>query len=204
MINFRNATFHKLVADKSGFPADRKPQIVFAGKSNVGKSSLINLLTGQKKLARVSSQPGKTRQVIYYEIDGKLYFVDLPGYGFARAGKGEIAQFSSLTDDYLTSGQPIALVIHLMDGRHEPSEGDLQMIDWLEHSGLPHMFILTKSDKVKPNQRQRHVNMIRKALPEDIAPEFHPLWTSTVKREGIQRLRTEIGMVLGEQVKATD
>lgn len=131
-------------------PSDR-PEIVFSGKSNVGKSSMINRIVTRKGLARVSSAPGKTASVNFYDC-GIFRLVDLPGYGYAKVSRQEKEQWSSLVEGYLNGARNIALVIQLVDARHAPSEGDRQMLDYLTQSGLPHIVALTKSDKFKNTQ----------------------------------------------------
>jgi len=127
-----------------------KPEVVFSGKSNVGKSSMINRLIGRKSLARVSSAPGKTASVNFYNC-GFFRLIDLPGYGYAKVSKQDKEHWSELVEGFFASERNIALVVQLVDARHAPSEGDLQMIKYLMHMGLPFVVALTKSDKLKKN-----------------------------------------------------
>jgi GTP-binding protein len=135
------------------FPREGIPEIVFAGRSNVGKSSLINRLVGNKKLARISATPGKTRSVNFYRINQALFFVDLPGFGYAKAGKSEIRQWKDLVEVYFQRRAAIALVIQLVDSRMPPAKMDLQLHEWLETLALPSMLVATKSDKLSNSQQ---------------------------------------------------
>ena len=128
------------------------PQIAFVGRSNVGKSSLINSLLGRKKLARVSSEPGKTITVNYYEVDNKLFLVDLPGYGFARRAKNDITKWSSLTEQYFVDNNSLTYVLQLIDIRVGLTEDDKMMLSYLDHYELPYMIVATKCDKLNKTQ----------------------------------------------------
>lgn len=150
-INVNNANIAMTVGDAKQFPRDTKPQIALSGRSNVGKSSLINTLLGRKTLARVSSAPGKTITINYYDIDKKLFLVDLPGYGYAKRSKESKKSWSSLTEDYFLknpSADAIRLVIQLIDIRVGPTEDDIMMINWLIDTGVPFIVVATKSDKL--------------------------------------------------------
>ena len=128
------------------------PQVAFAGRSNVGKSSLINSLLGRKKLARVSSEPGKTITVNHYSVDGKLLLVDLPGYGFAKRPKSDIAKWSSLTEDYFTANSSLKYILQLIDIRIGLTPDDRMMIDYIKHYGIPFIIVATKCDKLSKNK----------------------------------------------------
>lgn len=136
------------------------PQVAFSGRSNVGKSSLINSLLGRKKLARVSSEPGKTITVNYYCIDKKLSLVDLPGYGFARRSKTDIAKWSRLTAGYFENNESLKLVLQLIDSRAGITADDRQMLDWLYHYDVPYMIVITKCDKLNKTDLSNQVNKI--------------------------------------------
>lgn len=154
----KQAKFVVSVADKKNIPNFNVPEIAIAGKSNVGKSSLINYLTNQKKLAKTSSEPGRTRLLNYFEINnGKYYFVDLPGYGFAKVSKTEKAKWGDLIETYLSTSPNLKNVFVLVDVRHEPTQDDLIMIDYLYKTSTPFTIIATKADKLSKQQ-------IRKAL----------------------------------------
>ena len=144
------------------FPAPSRHEVAFAGRSNVGKSTLVNALSKRKNLARTSKTPGKTRLVFFYETDREdLYFVDLPGYGYAKASRDALSSFSRVTDDYFKSGQPVELVLLLIDIRRGFGDLDLQMLDYLCHFGIPWQVVLTKSDKLS---RQAIVKAEREAM----------------------------------------
>jgi GTP-binding protein len=135
------------------FPRETLPDIVFAGRSNVGKSSLINALTSCKNLARTSSIPGKTRMINFYRLQQALFFVDLPGFGYAKAPKAESRKWRQLVNEYFENRPAIALVVHLIDSRMEPTELDLQLAEWLDNLGMPRLIVATKSDKLSGNTR---------------------------------------------------
>lgn len=161
--------------NKSQFPEGDIPEIAFAGKSNVGKSSLINAIINRKALARTSGQPGKTQTVNFYNIQDVLTFVDLPGYGYAKVSKTERERWGKLIEDYLSNRPNLKQVVLLVDIRHEVGENDKIMFDWLAHYHSEVLVILTKADKLKRSQLQKHVSMIRKGLnlrPTDVIIPF--------------------------------
>lgn len=169
-INFRKTVFLSVAAILEQCPANNYPEIVLAGRSNVGKSSFINAIGDNRTLAKVSSMPGKTKMVIYFLADNKLLFADLPGYGYAKAGKENKSKYQSLVDDYLTFGRKFSLVIHFIDIRHSPSQEDLLMKSWLEQEELPYFVILTKADKLSKLQMNNRVSAFRTemGIPENI------------------------------------
>lgn len=145
-------------------PSDPRVQVAFSGRSNVGKSSLINALLGRKSLARVSSAPGKTVTINFYDVDGKLYLVDLPGYGFAKRSPEEKKQWSALTDGYFTQNQNIdrlSLVLQLVDSRIGPTADDEMMLDYLTQAGLPFVVVATKVDKLNATERKKNLEALR-------------------------------------------
>ena len=148
----------------SQFPIDGLPEIVFAGKSNVGKSSLLNVLINRRALARTSGQPGKTQTINFYNVEEEVLFVDLPGYGYAKVSRSRINEWGQLIDDYLTTRRQIVQVALLVDIRHEPSKNDIMMYDWIHHYHEKVVVIATKSDKLKRSQLHKHVAMIKKGL----------------------------------------
>lgn len=155
MLNTQNVKLRVSAGRIDQFPGDPLPQVCFSGRSNVGKSSLINTLMGQKKLARVSSAPGKTITINFFEIDRKLFFVDLPGYGFAKRPPAEKAAWSALTDGYFTKNRNIdrlSLVLQLVDSRIGPTADDEMMMDFLRQSSLPYIVVLTKTDKLNKTE----------------------------------------------------
>lgn len=146
------------------FPMTGLPEVAFAGKSNVGKSSLINGLVNRKALARTSGQPGKTRTINFYNVENLLYIVDLPGYGYAKTSKAERESWGKMIEYYLKRRESLRLVVLLIDIRHEPSENDKMMADWIRQNGFEPIVVATKADKIKRSQLTKHINMIKKAM----------------------------------------
>lgn len=157
LINFK---FIKSASKPNEFIVDDLPQIAVVGRSNVGKSSLINMLANNKKLAKTSSTPGRTRLVNYFEIDKKMYLVDLPGYGFAKAGKELKKEWDNVLDDYFNNTHNLKLVLVLLDSRHLPSELDQMMINYLVELEIPYKIILTKTDKLSKSQLSNNIKDI--------------------------------------------
>lgn len=148
----------------SKLPENGLMEFAFAGKSNVGKSSLINGLMNRKALARTSAQPGKTQTINFYNINEQMYFVDLPGYGYAKVSEQEKAKWGKMIENYLHQSRQLKAVFLLIDIRHEPSENDRLMYDWILHQGFEPVIIATKLDKINRSQVQKHVKMIREGL----------------------------------------
>jgi len=155
-----SAAFAVGAADLSGAPSDGLPEIAFSGRSNVGKSSLINRLVQRKKLARTSSTPGKTQQLNYYCINDAFYMVDLPGYGYVRGGQDLRRSLGKLTDRYLKGRDELRAVVQLLDVRHQPSALDLLMIEWLRGWGKPFLLVLTKTDKLSRSKLNRQLESL--------------------------------------------
>lgn len=156
----KNVNLETVCGITSTLPENTLPEIAFAGKSNVGKSSLINGLMNRKSLARTSSQPGKTQTINYYNVNGELYFVDLPGYGYATANEAVKAQWGKLIEDYLHQSKKILAVFLLIDIRHAPSENDRIMYDWILERGYKPIIIATKLDKIKKSQIAKQTKLI--------------------------------------------
>jgi GTP-binding protein len=154
------AEFVISAVSESDFPHEGIPEIVFAGRSNVGKSSLINRLVGNAKLARTSNTPGKTQSINFYRINGAFFFVDLPGYGYAKAGKFAVQQWKKLIELYFGNRSTIVLVIQLVDSRMPPTSLDLRLSEWLAKLKIPRMLVATKSDKLSNNQRAASMRVI--------------------------------------------
>lgn len=152
MLKITSAEFLQGVADLRQLPKNEMKEILFIGRSNVGKSSLLNKMCNRKNLARSSSTPGKTREINYYIINNGFYFVDLPGYGYAKVPEQMRAGWKRLIEDFLKRGGPIALAMQLIDSRQEPTPLDLMMMDWLDYYEVPYLLVLTKSDKL-PNSK---------------------------------------------------
>ncbi|MBU5478784.1 ribosome biogenesis GTP-binding protein YihA/YsxC [Eubacterium sp. MSJ-13] len=148
----------------SVLPQNDKVEIAFAGRSNVGKSSLINALMNRKAYARTSSQPGKTQTINFYNINDALYFVDLPGYGFAKVSKDTVAKWGKMIDNYLENSKVLRLVFLLVDIRHKPNSNDIQMYDWCIEYGFNPVIIATKEDKVKRSQKAKLIKDIKQTL----------------------------------------
>lgn len=170
----KNPRFEISVMNKSQYPKNNLPEIVLAGKSNVGKSSFVNSMTNRKSLARTSSAPGKTRQLNFYNIDDKFYFVDLPGYGYSEMSKAEQAKVGASTESYLKNRKNINLIILLVDIRHKPSENDRMMLDFIKHTGKHYIVITSKADKIAKTKVPTYVSDIAKTLdvPEDLIFAF--------------------------------
>jgi len=162
-----SAEFIKSAFAETDWPRDSKLEIAFLGRSNVGKSSLINSLLGVRGLARTSSSPGRTRALNFYLINEKFRLVDLPGYGYARAPKSMKAEWGAAAETYLAKREQLVLSIHIVDSRHEPSKQDLQLHEWLEHQQKSHLIIATKSDKLSNNELRKNIAEIERALNID-------------------------------------
>ena len=160
----KNAELSAVGVKMSQYPEDGLPEIAFAGKSNVGKSSLINTMMNRRALARTSQNPGKTRTINFYKIttdSEPLYFVDLPGYGYAKAPKTEIEKWGKMIENYLLKRQSLRSIILLIDIRHEPGKNDVLMYEWLKHYGYSIVIVATKADKIKRSQLQKHLAMLK-------------------------------------------
>ena len=166
--------FEISVMNKAQYPKNKLPQIVLAGKSNVGKSSFVNCLVNRKALARTSSAPGKTRQINFYNMDEKFYFVDLPGYGYSQMSKAEQKKVGDSIETYLRNCPNINLVVLLVDIRHEPTANDKMMMDYIKSTGHRYIVVTSKADKVAKTKVQSYVDGIAKVLdvPEDLIFAF--------------------------------
>ena len=182
-----SAEFLKSALKEADWPHDTIPEIAFLGRSNVGKSSLVNSLLGVRGLARTSSTPGRTQLLNFFLINSKFRVVDLPGYGYAKAPKEVRAEWSSAAEEYLAKREQLVLSIHIVDSRHEPSKQDLQLHEWLVHHHKPHLIVATKSDKLSKNELSRNVNRAARAFKSD-----NLIIYSATKREGRDRLWSAI------------
>ena len=161
--NLHNAAFRKSVVSQKDFMTDR-PAIVFAGKSNVGKSSVINRLLNRKNFARVGNTPGKTVHINYFDIDGKVYFVDLPGYGYANVAKAERDRWGALMEQFFAAPGAITLGIQIVDARHKPTADDVTMFQWFRGTGCPVVVVANKLDKLKKSEIDPNLQVIRDTL----------------------------------------
>lgn len=160
----KNAELETVCGITSILPENQMPEVAFAGKSNVGKSSLINGLLNRKSLARTSQEPGKTQTINFYNVNKELYFVDLPGYGFAKVSKETQEKWGKMIERYLQTSKQLKAVMLLIDIRHEPSANDKNMYDWIVYNGYQPIIIATKLDKINRSQLQKHIKMIKTAL----------------------------------------
>lgn len=167
---------------------DNKPEIAFLGRSNVGKSSLMNSLLQVTGLARTSSTPGRTQSLNFFLINESFYFVDLPGYGYAKVSKDKRQEWGRLIEKYLAERQQLVLSILIVDARHEPSPLDLQMKSWLQHFELPYLVVSTKADKLSVNERRKSWQLAKKVLDTDCIVQY-----SSVTREGAKEIWNAIG-----------
>ena len=169
MMNLQKVEFVKSAAQPNGFPADTLPQIAFAGKSNVGKSSVLNCVLQRKNFARVGQTPGKTVHINFFRVDDKAYFVDLPGYGYTRIAESVKADWGKMVERYLKKSSMLIKVFLLVDMRHKPTEDDRLMYDWIVSQGFAPVIIATKSDKLKKNEKPKALKLIRDTfgLPAD-------------------------------------
>jgi GTP-binding protein len=159
--------FLKSAFQESDWPKDRKPEIAFLGRSNVGKSSLINSLLMVRGLARTSSTPGRTQSLNFFSINDRFRFVDLPGFGYARVPQNIKSTWGDMVTTYLANRSQLMLSIHIVDSRHEPTKQDLQLHEWLEHSNKPRLIVATKSDKLSNNELRKNLEHIAHVLEDD-------------------------------------
>jgi len=189
-IDFRKTKFMMVAAKVKDCPQTELPEVVLAGRSNVGKSSFINVLGDNKGLAKISSTPGKTRLVIYFETDNSILFTDLPGYGYAKVSNDNRKNFQNLVDNYFTSGRKFSLIIHFLDIRHTPSEEDKLMKWWMDENNSDYILVLTKADKISKQKINSRINEIRRDL--NVAEDIPIMPFSAIKKTGIEEIRQEI------------
>ncbi|MCL2564849.1 MAG: ribosome biogenesis GTP-binding protein YihA/YsxC [Defluviitaleaceae bacterium] len=163
----------------SGYPGEGLPEIAFVGKSNVGKSSLINCMINRKALARTSQTPGKTRTINFYNVENMLYFVDLPGYGFAKAPQTEIKKWGQMIEKYLLNRRQLRAIIMLVDIRHKPGENDIQMYEWLKYYGYDIIIAATKHDKLKRSQVKEAVGSVKEGFGLSAEDKLIPFSSET-------------------------
>ncbi len=190
-----NCAIDKTAVSKAGYPQGELPEVAFAGKSNVGKSSLINTMLSRKSLARTSSSPGKTRTINFFIIENKLYFVDLPGYGYAKAPKSEIIKWGAMTDEYLNKRKQLKAIILLIDVRHEAGSNDIMMLDYLRHYNYKIIIAATKCDKITRNRLPSYVKKLKLSLGLKEGEVLIPF--SSVTKMGKEELWSEIEELCG-------
>lgn len=189
-MKIRSSEITMSAVNKKQYPSEGVPEIALAGRSNVGKSSVINGLLNRKNFARTSSTPGKTRTINFYLINNEFYFVDLPGYGYARVSKTEKEKWGSIMERYLEDREELCAILLLVDVRHEPTADDKMMYDWIKYFGYNCVVVATKADKISRGQYQKHISAIRKKL--EMPKEEKVIVTSSSKKIGIDELWDEI------------
>ena len=197
-MKIKNVNLETVCGITSKLPDNQLPEFAFAGKSNVGKSSLINGLMNRKNYARTSQEPGKTQTINYYNINDEFYLVDLPGYGFARVSEKTKQQWGRMIENYLHTSRQLRRIFLLIDIRHEPSANDVQMYEWIVHQGFQPVIIATKSDKIKKSQLEKHLKMLRDGLglPDDV--DIYPY--SALSKSGRDEIYELMDSILAEEV----
>ena len=183
-VNTHNADILLSATNKSHYPQDDIPEVALAGRSNVGKSSFINTMLNRKNLDRTSGKPGKTQLLNFFNIDDKLRFVDVPGYGYARVSKKEREKWGKMIEEYLTTRDNLRAVVSLVDLRHEPSSDDVQMYEFLKYYEIPVILVATKADKIPRGKWNKHESMIKKKLDFDKTDTF--IIFSSVNKTGVE------------------
>ena len=198
----KNVNLETVCGITSTLPDNTLPEFAFAGKSNVGKSSLINGLMNRKNYARTSQEPGKTQTINYYNINNEFYLVDLPGYGFARVPEKVKEQWGKMVEKYLHTSKQLLRVFLLIDIRHEPSANDVQMYKWIVHQGFQPVIIATKADKIKKTQYEKHLNMLRGGL--GLPDEIRIFPYSALSKEGRDEIYAFMDDLLAEANKPAE
>lgn len=194
----KNVSLETVCGITSKLPDSRFPEVAFAGKSNVGKSSLINALINRKALARTSAQPGKTQTINYYNVNDAVYFVDLPGYGYARVNEKVKAQWGRMIENYLHESKQLKQVFLLVDIRHAPSENDCIMYEWISRNGFHPVIIATKLDKIKRSQLQKQLSLIRSTLNVEEGTVIVPF--SALSKQGKEKIYEIVDEILEGEV----
>lgn len=196
-MKIKTSELESVAVKHSQYPPSNLPEIAFAGRSNVGKSSLLNLLTGRKNLARVSGTPGKTRTINFYLCNDEFRIVDLPGYGYAKLSRKQSAKWGEMIENYLEKRENLLKVIQLVDIRHKPSAQDIQMYDYLKYYGLDGIVVATKSDKISNNERTKCIREIRKTL--DMNSDDVVIPVSSLKRTGEKDVLEIIDKIIADR-----
>ncbi|MDG1522128.1 MAG: ribosome biogenesis GTP-binding protein YihA/YsxC [Hellea sp.] len=191
----RDVTFMLSAVSLDTLPSARLPEICFAGRSNVGKSSLINALTNRKGLARASNTPGRTRELNYFNIDERLFVVDLPGYGYAKASKSDIAKWTKLTREFLFGRASLRRVFLLIDSRHGTKENDIELMNMLDETAVTYQIVLTKIDKIKKNEIDKVQTKTTALIAKRPAAYPKIILTSSEKKSGLDELRSTIASI---------
>ncbi len=197
--NIKSVELETVCGITSTLPENQLPEIAFAGKSNVGKSSLINGLIQRKSLARTSSQPGKTQTINFYNVNKEVYFVDLPGYGYAKVSESVKEKWGKMIERYLQRSKQLRAVFLLVDIRHEPSANDKNMYEWIVYNGYEPIIIATKSDKLKRSQLAKHVKMIKTGL--NVRPGTKVLPYSALSKDGREEIWEVIDSYCGAEAE---
>ncbi|MGQ9630282.1 MAG: ribosome biogenesis GTP-binding protein YihA/YsxC [bacterium] len=191
------AEFITSAVDGSGYPQGNLPEIAFAGRSNVGKSSLINALVNRKNLARTSNTPGRTRQINFFSIDDRLIFVDLPGYGYARVPKSVRRSWGTMIEGYFRGRPQLVGTVAIVDCRHTPTSGDRQLVEWLGAYKIPFIVVATKADKITQNARRGKLESIRETL--DLPPQIPVNFFSARTGEGKNAIWSHISRMINSR-----
>ena len=192
--NYNNAAYVASYGTAAQLPKSTLPEIAFSGKSNVGKSSLMNTIFARKSLVKVSSKPGKTTTINFFSVGG-VYFCDLPGYGYAKVAEGERKRWATMMEHYFTSGRDIRLCVQLLDMRHSPTADDRTMLGFLKETGIPYLIVLTKSDKLNKTERQNRLLKLKEELAF-LGGYPQPIPFSALNREGLDEVKAAIAKSL--------
>lgn len=180
-MNVHNVEMVMSAVSATQYPTDGKPEIALVGRSNVGKSSLTNTLINRKNFARTSSQPGKTQTLNFYNVEDQLYFVDVPGYGYAKVSKKQREAFGHMIEEYITSRKQLRGVISLVDARHDPSDDDISMYEWLHYYNIPILVVATKADKISRSRFNKYESNIKRTLGFDEEDSDFQFFSSETK-----------------------
>ena len=189
-MKIRNSEIKMSATKRHQYPAEGLPEIALVGRSNVGKSSCVNALLNRRNFARTSQTPGKTRTINFYLINDEFYFVDLPGYGYAKVAKSEKDKWGNIMETYLENREELCAIFLLVDIRHEPTNDDVMMYEWIKHFGYECVVIATKADKIARGKYQKNISIIRKKLKQEKDEKVIPL--SATKKTGVVEVWAEI------------
>jgi len=192
-VKVTSVEFVTSAVESAGWPAEAGAEFAFIGRSNVGKSSLLNRLCGRRDLARVSAKPGATRTINFFRVNRSIGFVDLPGYGYSKASQGQRDEFRSAVSEYLAERASLRCVLVLIDGRHEPQALDLDFCQWLGEAGIPFVLVFTKADKVKPRALEANLGAFVEAMSERLDGEPRVFAVSAKTGQGLKELLQFLG-----------